>query len=159
MRLVSGAFEPGGAIPRYYTADGPNMSPPLKWGGVPEGTGSMVLLCNDPDAPRGDWVHWVVFNIPPDIRELPEGLSHLGRLQNGAYQGLNDFGTTGYGGPSPPTGEHRYYFRLYALDRLLSLGPAASRALVLEQMEGHILATAELMGTYSRSPVRSHPAS
>src|SRR5438128_2167054 len=120
MRLVSTAFLEGSPIPRKHTGDGSDVSPPLEWSDVPEGTKSLALICDDPDAPRGTWVHWVVFNIPAERKDLPEAQPPRGSLPSGARQGKNDFGKLGYGGPAPPPGKpHRYMFKLYALDTTL----------------------------------------
>lgn len=150
MELKSTAFEAGGMIPKQFTCDGPNISPPLSWTTVPHGTKSLALICDDPDAPMGMWVHWVLFNLPAETRELPENLPPQKNLPNGARQGINDFRKIGYGGPCPPAGEHRYYFKLYALDALLELEAGANKADLLHAMEGHILAESRLMARYRR---------
>lgn len=151
MQLTSSAFQAGGAIPVKYTGDGDDLSPPLAWHSPPEGTQSLALICDDPDAPRGTWVHWVLFDLPGGTVGLPEGIPTLGSLSHGGVQGKNDFGNLGYGGPAPPRGKpHRYFFRLYALDAVLGLAPGASRKEVDQAMHGHVLASSELMGTYSR---------
>lgn len=150
--LTSSAFAPGARIPTRHTCDADDLSPPLAWSDPPEGTESLALISDDPDAPVGTWVHWVIFDIPATVRSLPEGLSTAGDPDSlaGARQGTNDFRRLGYGGPCPPSGTHRYFFRLYALDTALGLKPGASRADVDRAMSGHILAEAELMGKYSR---------
>ena len=151
IELTSPAFAHGGVIPAKYTCDGEDVSPELNWVGVPEQSRSLVLICDDPDAPIGTWVHWVLFNIPADLTGLPEGLPALERVLDTAVHGVNDFGRLGYGGPCPPRGPaHRYFFRLYALDTKLSLPPGASKKQVLAAAEGHILAEGELMGRYQR---------
>ncbi|GBD36386.1 Putative lipoprotein LppC [bacterium HR36] len=151
MVLTSPAFAQGGTIPKEHTADGPDHSPPLSWTDAPAGTQSFALVCEDPDAPRGLWVHWVIFNIPGNVRSLPGGVPKYDHLPDGSRQGRNDFGRIGYGGPSPPRGKpHRYFFRLYALDTLLGLPAGATRDMLLKAMHGHILDQAELMGTYGR---------
>lgn len=151
MELKTSAFDAGGMIPRAYTCDGGNQSPAISWSGVPDGATSLALLCEDPDAPSGTWTHWVLFNLPASLRELPDGVPAAGRLEGGGLQGKNDFGRIGYGGPCPPRGTtHRYFFRLFALDTMLDLEPGVSRQQVRTQMEGHILAQAEWMGRYSR---------
>ena len=137
-------------IPRKHTCDGPDVSPQLAWDYVPAGTKSLALVCDDPDAPRGAWAHWVIFNLPPGLRELHGDLPKQRELTNGARQGVNDFGEIGYSGPCPPA-LHRYYFRLYALDAPLSLVPGASKAQLLKAVEGHILSQGQLMGRYKRS--------
>lgn len=148
--VVSSAFKDGEMIPGKYTCDGEEFSPPLSWSGIPQGAKSIALISDDPDAPGGDWVHWLIFNLPPDTVGLPEGIPHDERLASGAVQGKHDGGGVGYGGPYPPSGTHRYYFKVYALDTKLALGPDAAKKAVLEAMEGHILAQGELMGRYKR---------
>ncbi len=151
LLLTSSAFQEGESIPRQYTDDGANVSPPLAWSEPPTGTRSLALICDDPDAPRGTWVHWVLFNLPADLRELPENVPSDAVLENEARQGRNDFGKLGYGGPAPPRGKpHRYFFKLYALDVVLPLTAGASKAQLLEAMKGHILAEGQLMGKYQR---------
>lgn len=150
MELTSTAFQHNSPIPVEYTCDGRDISPPLKWGSMPEGVRSLVLICDDPDAPRGPWTHWVVYNIPTAVRELEAGVATRETLANGASQGVNDFRRMGYGGPCPPAGVHRYFFLLYALDTTLKLKAGARKQEVVQAMEGHILAIGELMGTYSR---------
>jgi len=151
--LSSPAFEQGNRIPTRHTCEGEDTSPFLQWSAAPEGTKSFALSCLDPDAPPGTWVHWVIYGLPPDSRGLEEGVPTSDALPSGARQGTNDFGRTGYGGPCPPPGhgDHRYYFRLYALNiDSLSLPPNATWFQVKKAMDGHIISTAELMGTYSR---------
>lgn len=150
IRLTSTAFAEGGIIPRKYTCDGADVSPPLAWDNVPDGTKSFALICDDPDAPMGTWVHWVLFNLPADVRSLPEAVPPDKELSNGARQGTNDFRKIGYGGPCPPRGTHRYYFKLYALDTTLDLPAGSSKAQLLKAMEGHVLAEGQLMGKYGR---------
>jgi len=151
FQLSTSAFESGGRIPTRHTADGADVSPPLAWTDPPEGTRSFALVCDDPDAPMGTWVHWVVYAIPADARELAEGIPAKDELENGTRQGTNDFRKVGYGGPSPPPGRaHRYYFRLYALDAALDLPPRQTKTALMKAMEGHILGEAELMGKYGR---------
>ena len=152
LHLICPSFTEGFPVPRDYTADGQNASPPLAWTDPPEGTRSFALVCDDPDAPRGTWVHWVVWNIPADARELPPGLPPEASLSNGARQGSNDFGRIGYGGPAPPPGKpHRYFFKLYALDTLLALDGGATKEQLLEAIRGHQLAEGRLFGVYSRT--------
>jgi Raf kinase inhibitor-like YbhB/YbcL family protein len=149
--LSSPAFEEGQPIPKQYTADGRNVSPPLRWSDPPGATRSLALICEDPDAPRGTWTHWVAFNLPAEARELGEGIPPEPTLSDGTVQGTNDFGKIGYGGPSPPPGKpHRYFFKLYALDQQLQLPAGASRNQLLAAVKGHILAEGLLMGTYGR---------
>ena len=150
ISLQSPAFASGGAIPSVHTCDGEDSSPALSWTGVPAGAKSLALLCEDPDAPRGLWVHWVLYDLPASASSLPEAVPPRESLPGGGTHGKNDFGKLGYGGPCPPGGTHRYFFRLYALDRTLSLPAGASRADVLRAMEGHVLAEGELLGKYSR---------
>jgi Raf kinase inhibitor-like YbhB/YbcL family protein len=151
IELVSKAFRPGEAIPKPYTGDGADRSPPLAWSEPPSGTESLALVCDDPDAPRGTWVHWVLFNLPAQTRELQEGVPGTETLGNGAKQGKNDFGKIGYGGPAPPRGKpHRYFFKLYALDVAVDLPAGASKAQLVGAMKGHILAEGQLMGNYGR---------
>jgi len=148
--LTSEAFTHGQAIPPTYTCDGRDVSPPLAWTEPPSGTKSLALLSDDPDAPMGTWVHWVLYNLPASTRTLPEAYPTSAQQSGGSRQGKTDFGRTGYGGPCPPSGTHRYFFKLYALDALLSLAPGASAQQLQQAMQGHILAQAELMGTYRR---------
>ena len=152
ITLTSPAFREGETIPKTYTADGDNVSPPLEWGDPPAGTAGFALIADDPDAPRGTWVHWVLFDLPPGERRLDQGVPPGESLPDGARQGKNDFRKVGYGGPSPPPGKpHRYFFKLYALDtRLDGLQPGATRQQLLDAMQGHILAQGQLMCTYGR---------
>jgi Raf kinase inhibitor-like YbhB/YbcL family protein len=150
--VTSTAFTEGQAVPARYTADGDDVSPPLAWDHVPEGTRSLALVCEDPDAPRGTWTHWVLFNLSPDTKKLDENIAKKATLSNGGVQGANDFGKSGYGGPSPPPGKpHRYFFKLYALDTALKLQAGASRQQLLAALQGHVLDEAQLMGTYGRT--------
>ncbi len=144
--LTSPVFGNEEGIPVKYTCDGPDISPPLRWSNPPANTQSLALIMDDPDAPAGVWVHWVIFNLPPDTTELPENAA----LPAGSQEGQNSWQRTGYGGPCPPRGTHRYFFKLYALDTTLSLDSGTAKDQLLQAMEGHILAQAELMGTYSR---------
>jgi Raf kinase inhibitor-like YbhB/YbcL family protein len=153
--LVSSAFKAEGLIPEKYTCDGDDLSPPLLWDVAPEGTASLSLIMEDPDAPAGVWVHWVVYDIPPDAGGLDEGVPKTGALANGAKQGksggVNKFPHIGYTGPCPPAGPpHRYALTLYALDKKLGLGPGITKDSLLKAMEGHILAEARLIGLYGR---------
>lgn len=150
IKIKSPAFVPGGKIPGKYTCDGMDISPPLAWTSGPEGTKTFALICDDPDAPMGTWVHWVLFNLPADIIELRENVPPERELENGAKQGMNDFRKIGYGGPCPPGGTHRYYFKLYALDTEINLEAGATKSELLKAMEGHILAEGQLMGKYER---------
>lgn len=150
ISLGSTAFKDGGMIPKAHTCDGKDVSPPLAWSGVPEGTKSLAIVCEDPDAPAGIWVHWVLFNMPARGRGLPEGMPPDGILEDGSKQGMNDFHRLGYGGPCPPRGTHRYYFRIYALDKRLDRKPGLTKSQLLRAMKGHILAQGQLMGRYHR---------
>jgi Raf kinase inhibitor-like YbhB/YbcL family protein len=150
MQITSPDFTEGGLIPSKYTCDGQDISPPLEWKDVPAGTKSLALICDDPDAPVGTWVHWVAYHISSKITKLDENISPEKELNNGLRQGSNDWPKIGYGGPCPPGGTHRYYFKLYALDTMLDLKPGATKAQLLQAMEGHILAETRLMGKYKR---------
>ena len=150
MKITSSAFEEGGLIPRKFTCDDIDVSPPLAWHHAPEGTKEFALICDDPDAPMGTWVHWVIYNIPVSTNKFEEGIQKESALDNGIIQGRNDFRKTGYGGPCPPGGTHRYFFKLYALDINLNLGPGKTKSELLKAIEGHILAESQLMGKYSR---------
>ncbi len=148
--LASTAFKEGDAIPKQYGCKGADISPPLRWSGIPEKTKTFALIVDDPDAPMGTWVHWVIFNIPASVTGLPENVPAEESLPDGALQGKNDFKSFGYGGPCPPGGTHRYFFKLYALDTTLQLKAGCTKAELLKAMAGHILAEAQLMGRYSR---------
>jgi len=150
MKLTSTAFKEGEAIPRGYTCDGANVSPPLEWTGVPKTAKTIAIIADDPDAPAGTWVHWVLYNLAAEGLGLIENTPQIEMLKGSGVQGKNDFGKIGYGGPCPPSGTHRYFFKFYALDSELTLKPGATRAEVEQAMEGHILARAQLMGTYRR---------
>ncbi len=144
FEMTSAAFAPGDAIPQKHTCDDLDISPALSWAAPPEGTQSLALIVDDPDAPGKTWVHWVLYDLPPDLRELPKDMTQPGT------QGRNNFGKTGYGGPCPPKGKnHRYFFKLYAIDIELDLAPGATKSQVLDAIAGHVLAQAELMGTYT----------
>ncbi len=155
LNIKSSAFEEGKAIPTRYTCEGENVSPPLNWQGVPENAKSLVLIVDDPDAPdpaepKRTWVHWVLFNIPPQIDGLPEG-ANSETLPDGVGEGINDWNRAGYGGPCPPIGRHRYYHKLYALDKTLRDLQRLTKAEVLAAMKGSVIAEAQLMGTYQKS--------
>ena len=150
IELTSPAFSEGEMIPTRYTCDGEDISPPLAWSGVPETAQSLVLICDDPDAPVGTWDHWVLFNIPADASGLPEAVANEPTLESGAVHGKNSWGRSGYGGPCPPGGTHRYYFYLYALDSRLPLETGSTKAQLLQAVEGHILDQGQLMGRYQR---------
>lgn len=155
LTITSSSFSHHDEIPRIYTCDGEDLSPPLAWSGVPDKTMSLVLIVDDPDAPdpaapKRTWVHWVLYNIPPAATGLPEGVSPR-FLPKGTIQGLNDWDRTGYGGPCPPIGRHRYFHKFYALDVVLSKLNTPIKANLEKAMKGHLLAQAELVGTYERS--------
>ncbi|MDA2912575.1 YbhB/YbcL family Raf kinase inhibitor-like protein [Acidobacteriia bacterium AH_259_A11_L15] len=151
FQLSSTAFQPDGNIPKKFTCDGPDVSPALRWDEPPVGTQSLALIMDDPDAPVGTWVHWVLFNLPADAGQLAENIAKERELPNGTRQGTNDFRKIGYGGPCPPPGPaHRYFFKLYALDTKLDLRPGATKADLERAMRGHIRGQAELLGRYQR---------
>ena len=154
MLIESSAFKAGESIPTKYTCEGEDVSPPLSWSGLPEGTRSLVLIVDDPDAPdpkapKTTWVHWVLYDIPADASGLPEGVSS-DKLPPGTRQGLNDWKRPGYGGPCPPIGEHRYFHKIYALDKQIGELGTANKAAVEGAMKGHVLASGELIGTYKK---------
>jgi Raf kinase inhibitor-like YbhB/YbcL family protein len=150
LDVRSSAFEGGGAIPARYTCDGLDISPPLSWSPVPNGAQSLALIADDPDAPGKAFVHWVIYNLPPDTRRLPEDVPNQRTLPSGALQGMNGAGSIGYTGPCPPGGTHRYVFKVYALDTEFDLGAGATKEDVASAMEGHLLAEGRLLGTYQR---------
>jgi len=152
IEVASPAFSEGSRIPRKYTCDGEDVSPALTWSGVPDGAKAIALISDDPDAPGGTWVHWVLYGLPPDTTKLPENVPTTETLASGARQGNNDFKRVGYGGPCPPQGRgaHRYFFKVYALDTEIGLGPRATKADLLREIDGHILAQGQLMGAYER---------
>jgi Raf kinase inhibitor-like YbhB/YbcL family protein len=150
ITVTSTAFEEGGMIPSKYTCDGQDISPPLTLQGVPEGAKSLALICDDPDAPGRTWVHWVMWNIPAGELGLPENVPPDKTLPNGAKQGITDFQRHGYGGPCPPGGTHRYYFKVYALDAELDIAGSSTKADLLDAMKGRVLAEGQLMGRYKR---------
>ena len=151
LEIESSAFKAGEFIPKKYSCQGEDVSPPLNWSGAPEGTRSFLLIRDDPDAPMGTWVHWLVYDIPVGTTSLPENVSKAPTLENGAKQGNTSFGRVGYGGPCPPPSKpHRYFFKLYALDSTLGLRPGIKKEELLKAMEGHILAETQLMGLYKR---------
>jgi Raf kinase inhibitor-like YbhB/YbcL family protein len=154
LTITSAAFEDGGPMAAKYTCEGSDISPPLQWSGIPEGTRSLVLIVDDPDAPdpaapKMTYVHWVVYNLPPDSRGLPEGTRSDG-LPPGTLEGLNDWQRTGYGGPCPPIGRHRYFHKLYALDTLLDDLGQPTKDQLLKAMANHVIAQAQVMGTYQK---------
>lgn len=148
--VVSSAFKDGEIIPAEYTCDGKNVSPELKWEAIPAGTKSIALIMDDPDAPGGMFVHWVLYNIPAGMRKLPAEMPKNETLGDGSRQGMTDFGRVGYGGPCPPRGTHRYYFKIYALDTMLEMQPGATKIQLENAMKGHVLAQGGLMGRYER---------
>jgi len=149
--VTSTAFAEGRPIPDKYTCSGPNVSPVLRWGNAPAGTKSFALIADDPDAPVGTWVHWVLYDLPPATMSLAENVPSSPELPDGSKQGVNDFGQPGYGGPCPPPGKpHRYFFKIYALDIMLNLKSGATKKELLKAMDGHVLAEGQLMGTYQR---------
>ena len=150
MQVTSTAIKQGQPIPRQYTCDGVNISPPLEWNGTPKSAKTIAIIADDPDAPAGTWVHWVVYNLPAENIGLVENLPLTEELKAGGFQGKNDFQKVGYGGPCPPSGTHRYFFKVYAVDTELPLKAGATKAEVEKAMQGHIVAQTQLMGTYSR---------
>jgi Raf kinase inhibitor-like YbhB/YbcL family protein len=151
IEITSTAFAEGRPIPDKHAFENQDLSPALQWSGVPPAAKSLALVCDDPDAPMGTWVHWVIYDLPPAAAGLPEGVAKSPELAGGAKQGVNDYKKTGYGGPCPPPGRpHRYFFKLYALDTLTGLKSGATKKELLAAMEGHVLAQGQLMGTYQR---------
>lgn len=151
FKISSTAFQNGSGIPKKFTCEGADVSPPVSWTGAPRNVQSFALIADDPDAPAGTWTHWVIYDLPANVTGLEENVSKVDNLPNEARQGRNDFRKLGYGGPCPPPGKpHRYFFKLYALDTKLNLAPGASRQDVEQAIQGHVLVRAELMGKYSR---------
>lgn len=150
FRVTSNAFKEGEALPRQYTCDGVNISPPLEWTDTPKTAKAIAIIADDPDAPAGTFVHWVLYNLPADTIGMVENLPATESLRAGGFQGKNDFGKIGYGGPCPPSGTHRYFFKVYALDTELPLKAGATKTELEKAMEGHIISQAQLMGVYSR---------
>jgi len=150
MKITSTAFIGQAMIPSAYTCDGVNQSPALTWTGDPKETKSFVLINDDPDAPRGEWVHWILFNIPPGVHALKEAFLYRNKPYPEMLAGRNDFGNLEYGGPCPPSGTHRYFFKIYALDSMLALPEGVTKNQLLQAMEGHILGKGELVGLYRR---------
>lgn len=149
FQITTTAFRDGASIPKKFTCDGPDVSPALAWSDPPAGTKSLALIVDDPDAPAGTWVHWVVYDLPADARKLPEGVAKDRELSSGALQGRNDFGKIGYNGPCPPRGsEHRYFFKLYALDSKTGLKAGATKGELERTMSRHVLAQAQFIGIY-----------
>ncbi|HEY3037142.1 MAG TPA: YbhB/YbcL family Raf kinase inhibitor-like protein [Pyrinomonadaceae bacterium] len=150
IKLSSTAFQDGEMIPTKYTCNGANVSPPLEWSGVPQTAKSLALICDDPDAPGKTWVHWVVFDLPASRTSLPENVPPQETIADGGKQGTTDFKKIGYGGPCPPSGTHRYFFKIHALDTDLNLNSRTTKDQLLQAMKGHVLAQGELMGRYKR---------
>ena len=150
IQITSAAFSEGQPIPQKYTCQGSDFSPPLAWANMPPNTKSFALIADDPDAPVGLWTHWVLFNMPPDLGGLPEGVPTDAGLANGAIQGITSARRVGYHGPYPPSGTHRYYFKIYALDKILESREDISKEDLLDAMKGSVLSSAELMGLYNR---------
>jgi Raf kinase inhibitor-like YbhB/YbcL family protein len=148
--LKSPSFKEGEMIPARFTCDGEDISPELAWESIPEECQTLAIICDDPDAPMGTWVHWIIYNIPADLRGTEEGIPPDDILPTGAKQGTNGWHRIGYGGPCPPGGTHRYFFKIYALDTKLDLEPGATKSQLLNAMEGHTLAEGQLMGRYRR---------
>lgn len=149
FQITTTAFRDGGSIPKKFTCDGPDVSPALAWSDPPPGTKSLAIIVDDPDAPGGTWVHWVLYDLPADTRKLPEGVEKDRELKNGALQGRNDFGKIGYNGPCPPRGsEHRYFFKIYALDSKCGLKAGAAKSDLERAMNRHVLAQAQFIGKY-----------
>jgi Raf kinase inhibitor-like YbhB/YbcL family protein len=148
--MTSPAFSQGEPIPTQYTCDGEDISPPLAWQNPPEDTQSFALIADDPDAPSGTWVHWVLYNLPADARGVPQGVPTENELSGGGQHGSNSWNRLGYGGPCPPGGTHRYFFKLYAVDTILDLEPGVRKDALTQGLDGHVLAQTEIMGTYSR---------
>jgi Raf kinase inhibitor-like YbhB/YbcL family protein len=160
LQVTSNAFQEGETIPIKYTCDGSDRSPALSWSNIPEDTQTLAIICEDPDAPSGTFVHWIIYNISPTVTGLAEGVPTVELLPDGAIQGQNDFKRTGYGGPCPPPGDnaHRYFFKLYALDTAIQLPAGAGREVFARAIEGHILAGGHLMGTYQRKQSQTRGA-
>lgn len=151
MKLTSTAFKEGQPIPAKYTCDDKNVSPPLRWSDIPKNAKTLFIMCEDPDAPGGAWLHWTLFNLPVAVTEMGEAVPNKDPLPHGALQGLNDFQNVGYGGPCPPPGKaHRYIFKIYALDSQLQLKSGAGKKELLKTIEDHIIGEGQLMGTYQR---------
>jgi Raf kinase inhibitor-like YbhB/YbcL family protein len=150
IKVTSVAFQQGQPIPRAYSCSGVNVSPPLEWTGVPKAAKTIAIVVDDPDAPGGPWVHWLLYNVPADNIGFVENVPMSETLKAGGFQGKNDFGKIGYGGPCPPSGTHRYFFKLYAVDAELPLTAGATRADLEKALAGHVLAQGELMGTFQK---------
>lgn len=150
LKLSSSAFSDHGNIPDKYTCAGKNISPPLSWTDIPKGTRSLALVCDDPDAPAGTWDHWILFNLPATKTHIEEGITSSSEFEDGSRHGKNSWGRSDYGGPCPPSGRHRYFFKLFALDTLVNLPPGIPKSELEKSMRGHILAEAKIMGYYEK---------
>ena len=150
IKITSPAFEDGGMIPAKYTCDGSDISPPLGWENIPADAESIALICDDPDAPMGTFVHWVMYNVPADKGSLEENIADDETLDDGTRQGISSFGKTGYGGPCPPSGTHRYFFKIYALDVKINTNGIMDKKSLLNAMDGHVVAEGKFMGRYTR---------
>jgi Raf kinase inhibitor-like YbhB/YbcL family protein len=150
IKVTSVAFKEGQPIPRQYSCGGVNISPPLEWSGVPKTAKTIAIMVDDPDAPGGTWVHWLLYNIPADNIGFVENVPATETLKAGGFQGKNDFGKIGYGGPCPPSGTHRYFFKVYAVDAELPLKAGATKAELLKALDDHVVSQGQLMGTYRR---------
>lgn len=150
IKLTSPSFSDGEMLDKKFACDGENVSPALKWENLPEGTRSIAIICEDPDAPMGTFVHWVIYDIAGWVKGLEEGIADDETLENGIRQGINDFGDAGYGGPCPPSGTHRYFFKIYALDKHIDSVVVMDKDLLLEKMQGHVLGEGQLIGKYQR---------
>src|SRR6266705_1883006 len=151
FKLTSTSFKEGEPIPRQHTCDGVNVSPALEWSGAPPTAKTFAIICDDPDAPSGTWVHWVLYNLPADKIGLVENVPATEKVPGDGLQGTNDFKKIGYGGPCPPSGTHRYFFKIYALDNELPLKPGATKADLEKAMDGHVISQGQLIGTYRRA--------
>lgn len=151
IKISSPAFQDGEMIPKLYSCEDKNISPPVNWDNVPTGTMSIAIIMDDPDAPVGTWVHWVIYNISPDTLKLEQAVPAEKVLPNGAYQGRNDWGRIGYGGPCPPGGTHRYFFKIFALDTEPDLKPGMNKKELLKAIDGHIISEGKIIGKYKRS--------
>lgn len=152
LQVSTNAFQPGTEIPQKFTCSGEDLSPEISWTDLPEGTQSVAVIVDDPDAPVGTWTHWMVYDLPPSIQKLAQERPRTASLDDGGLQGKNDFGNLGYNGPCPPPGKpHRYFFKVYALDQKLEIPAGATRKALDEALKGHVLAEGEVMGTFARS--------
>ncbi len=150
IKVTSNAFTDGAMIPAKYSCDGENASPHLKWENMPANAKTIAIIADDPDAPGGTWVHWLIFNLPANVKELPDGVAPEGNASAVARQGTNDFKKIGYGGPCPPSGVHRYFFKVYGLDTELSLNAGATKEDLMKAMEGHVVAEGQIVGKYEK---------